>query len=38
MHSKGIAHCNLKPEVVLFDENFNLKIVHFELTAALDAI
>ena len=35
IHSTGFAHRDMKPENLLFDENFNLKITDFGFAAAL---
>jgi len=36
MHSKNVAHLDLKIENLLIDENFNLKLTDFDLSQNLD--
>jgi len=35
MHKKGFAHRDMKPENLLFDTKFNLKVADFGFAAAL---
>jgi len=38
MHSNGIAHMDLKPENIYFDESFTLKLADFDLSLPLKQI